>query len=898
MRILLAVAALLSLSAPVSFAHGKAVKVRVAVASKAQADVLESGRLDVTVRANRRATVKMKAHLGRKAVSGARRVRLPSGGKKGLGLSLSDRGERLLGSCGAQTVKLGGTYESRGRRRTATDRGRLRKDQSRCEIHVEAPDADRCDPIDRAHCLVPFPNDYYTTPEESAPTGLRVDLAQESMPVNVDGLSAFSPELNRNDGFSPNNTIMARVPGIEGPAAFRANRLVPQMNIGAYDNPGQRAVLINAESGERHPIWAEVDMVPTAPGDRALLIHPAVALDYGTRYIVALRNLRSESGDRLRPNRVFRAYRDRLRTDNAAVEARRPEMERIFDELGAAGVERGNLYVAWDFTVASQANLTGRLVAMRDDAFAQLGDSDLEDGEVQGDSPPVTITGETEYLPCDSDGEPECALDSPTPESNYGFKKVTGTITVPCYMDAPGAGYNPFDPNTPCAAGSRLHYEDGSETPSQNGDATWEAPFTCVIPRTEKGADEMATGMPGIYFGHGLLQNHRIVEQLGLFPASLEGVACGSDWIGLSAVDPITGDPYPGNDLSTYLANMIGLKRDLSLFSALPDRSQQGYINALYLARAMAAPDGLGDEPEFEGPGGEPALAIDPEDTAAGLAYYGVSLGGIFGGATTAVAPDWERAVLSVPGMGFTTLLSRSTQFNQFLPAIYGAYPDELARQIGISALQLLWDRGEPSSYVHGMLDGRFGVPEHQVMLHEAFGDHQVANVQTETLGRTLGAAVRTPTVTTDRLNSREYLFSDVAKPFYTPGQALIDSSDLNVPGGFETNASLFTIDTGVIRAGPGGAGFVGTNPNLDWNVAPVDATTTEENDGLDPHEPAATSPVAQQLAIPFLLGQGIYDACVSEAPASTDMPPWPVPYSGTAAPCSAPPLHEPGQGS
>lgn len=176
--------------------------------------------------------------------------------------------------------------------------------------------------------------------------------------------------MNRNDGFSPNNTIMARVPGIEDPAAFRANGLVSQMDIGAYDNPGQRVVLINAESGERHPIWAEVDMVPTAPGDRALLIHPAVALDYGTRYIVAFRNLRSESDERLRPNRVFRAYRDGLGTDNAAVEARRPQMERIFDELGEAGIGRGNLHVAWDFTVASQANLTGRLVAMRDDAFA------------------------------------------------------------------------------------------------------------------------------------------------------------------------------------------------------------------------------------------------------------------------------------------------------------------------------------------------------------------------------------------------------------------------------------------------------------------------------------------------------------------------------------------------
>lgn len=50
----------------------------------------------------------------------------------------------------------------------------------------------------------------------------------------------------------------------------------------------------------------------------------------------------------------------------------------------------------------------------------------------------------------------------------------------------------------------------------------------------------------------------------------------------------------------------------------------------------------------------------------ADLAYYGVSLGGIQGGATTSVAPDWSRAVLDVPGIGFTTLLTRSTQFNRF----------------------------------------------------------------------------------------------------------------------------------------------------------------------------------------------------------------------------------------
>ncbi|HSI81627.1 MAG TPA: hypothetical protein VK919_13350, partial [Solirubrobacterales bacterium] len=893
-------------------------RVKLAIVTSRQRRLLASGKLRVRVRATgraRRGTVALAARRrGAGGLVRVKRVRLRGTKPRVVGLRLTARGREALGACGAQRVKVRGAYRlllrggGKPRRGSAAATRRLARDPARCGLDVPAPNADRCDPIDLAHCLAPFPNDYYTVPDPETATGLRVNIHPDSAPTNVNGLSSFHPDYNRNDGFSPNNVIAARVPGIETPEAFKANGLVPQMDIGAYADPGQRLVLINAETGERHPIWAELDMVPGTPNphnnnvvqgtedDRLLLIHPAVALDYGTRYIVAFRDLTDEGGAPLAPNPAFAAYRDGIETVNPAIEARRPAIEELFAELADAGIEREGLYLAWDFTVASERNLTERLVAMRDDAFAQLGDTDLADGEVSGDAPAITITGETEYELCAADGNAdECELDSPEPESDYAFKKVTGTIEVPCYMNAPGPVYNPTQPGVPCSPGSRLHYEGGADVPSQNADVTWEAPFTCIIPRTGRAVEEMATGKPGIVFGHGLLQNNRVVEQLGLFPGALEGVACGTDWIGLSAVDPITGDILPEGDLAGYMLNMIAIRRDLSLFSALPDRSQQGFVNTLYLARAMAHPDGLGSLPEFEGPGAEPALAIDPDDTAAGLAYHGVSLGGIFGGATTAVAPDWERAVLSVPGIGFTTLLTRSTQFNQFLPLIYSAYPDPLARQIGISLLQLVWDRGEPSAYSHLITDEPpANTPPHRVMIHEAFGDHQVANVQTETLARTLEAAVRVPVLAPGRLADREYVFADQVEPFYVPGQQLLDSSAFNVPGGFEGPATIFTLDTGPISPTPP---FVGTNPNPDWNIAPVGRSGGQPNDGLDPHAPAATSPAAQQMAIPFLLGLGAYDACVDEAPGPDEMPPWGVPSSGEPEPCSAPPVHSPGQG-
>ena len=43
------------------------------------------------------------------------------------------------------------------------------------------------------------------------------------------------------------------------------------------------------------------------------------------------------------------------------------------------------------------------------------------------------------------------------------------------------------------------------------------------------------------------------------------------------------------------------------------------------------------------------------------------------GGGLTAVAPDFERAVLGVPGMNYSTLLQRSVDFDTYAALIYPA---------------------------------------------------------------------------------------------------------------------------------------------------------------------------------------------------------------------------------
>ena len=158
--------------------------------------------------------------------------------------------------------------------------------------------------------------------------------------------------MNRADGFSPGNEIIVKIPEVETPAAFQNSGLVPIDNLRAYDDPEQAVIVINAETGERQPIWAELDSNPTSvdpgpggvppggigqnPTDTGpvnLIIRPAKNFDFGERYIVALRNLRDENDQPVEAPIGFRVYRDNDITDQPEVEARRPHMESVINDL-------------------------------------------------------------------------------------------------------------------------------------------------------------------------------------------------------------------------------------------------------------------------------------------------------------------------------------------------------------------------------------------------------------------------------------------------------------------------------------------------------------------------------------------------------------------------------------
>ena len=608
-----------------------------------------------------------------------------------------------------------------------------------------------CDPLDPAHCLLPWPNDHFREDGKLA-------LSNDMIPRNTAGTAVRAGDYNRSDGFSPGQIIVTRVPGLD----LRRSKAVPMTNMAMSFRAQAPIVVIDARTGERQLIWAELDSQASRPRGRALLIHPGANWREGRRYIVALRNLRDRSGRELGARRHFRQFRS-----GRASGPRARHFEDIFRRLERAGIERRDLYLAWDFTVASRRSLSGRMLSIRNRAFAGLGDRNLRDLRVEGSAPPFTVTGTQDM------GD---------------VTRVDGSFTVPCFLNRPG-----------CPPGSRFQLNRRG-LPVRSAGNVQQDRFVCLVP--ENGTN----GRP-LLFGHGLFGGAEAVLSLAPLVAASNFVACATDWSGMSSED---------------LPTAFSVTENLSRFRKLTDRTQQGFVNFLFLGRLMVHPQGLASRPELAG-------KIDTRR----LFFAGVSQGGILGGALTAVAPDFQRAALIVPAMNFSLLISRATPFAPFQEVLYDNYRGGVKRALLASMIQILWDRSDANGYAWHMTRRPYpNTPRHTVLLHQAFGDHQVANVATEVEARVIGARLRTPALDPGR--SRD------ERPFY---------GIRRIPSLPWSGSALVVYDIGPPR------GDLGTPPPPVGNVPP--------EAGVDPHARTGFEPAAAAQFSEFLkLGGAFVDTC------------------------------------
>ncbi|MFZ4720586.1 MAG: hypothetical protein ACOYMR_14250, partial [Ilumatobacteraceae bacterium] len=453
----------------------------------------------------------------------------------------------------------------------------------------------QCDPLDERACLLPWPNDAFTVPDDSSATGRRLDIHPDSTPTNADGTPIDVTDQNRADGFSPGSAILAFVPDID----LERTGLAPSTDIGASLDEDAPVVLLDTATGERIPYWAELD-AQAPEGDQLLMVHPAVSLPEGHRIAVALRNMKDANGDLIEGSEAWAAALDG--TPEPLERAR--HFRELLGDLNDGGVTPEGMFLAWDFTVASAESLSGRVLHARELAYATIG----------GAAPAFTVTAQTD---------------------GAGVRIVDGTYEVPNFLTddgGPGSTYVLDDDGLPMV------------NPTQR---VYTAPFHCTLPAAT------GDGRPTIVYGHGLLGDRFESDALAFAASSGIAGVCATDEIGMNADD---------------VANLAGILGDLSRFSEQADRMQQGLINQQFLGRLLNSTDGFASDPAFSDAAGAPL--VSPGNTV----FVGNSQGGILGGAASAISSEWTNVVLGVPGINYSLLLPRSSDWPEFQSIFDVAY--------------------------------------------------------------------------------------------------------------------------------------------------------------------------------------------------------------------------------
>jgi len=614
-----------------------------------------------------------------------------------------------------------------------------------------------CEELDPSQCILPFPSNRYTVADKTTPTGRRVAIPAEGLLVNAKGIFIDPNEWNRNDGFSPNSSILTLIADLDA----KSSNLPKWTDLESSLSDDASVVIIDEATGERVPLWAELD-TETGGAQPLLIVHPAVALLDGHSYSVAMRKLKTTTGADVVPSPIFEFYRDGYTSDNEQLNGRTAEMEAMFTALSSAGIERSTLQLAWDFTVASTQNLTSRILAVRDNTLEWL----------DTHSPEFTITS---IVPASQD---DVAV------------QVAGTFKLPTHLTGDGS------------ASQKFAYD--STTPGPNdlpviGEVV-DVPFICQVPKVA--VDDSSTVLhPGLY-GHGLLGSEYEIDYGGDVRAlaqEADVLFCATKWAGMSEDD---------------VGNAVVSLQDLSNFPTVADRLQQGIVNMIALGRLMNTTDGILSDPAF-----------GDINVAGELVYYGNSQGGIMGSALTAVSPDISRAVLGVPATNYGLLLLRSVDFDQYESIMEPAYPARSDRTIAISLMQMLWDRGEGGGYInHITRDPLPGTqPNKAVLMHVAWGDHQVSELAAFNEARSLGAKIYRPIVAGGR--SREV----------TPGWGLDSVAD------GDTGSVIVIWDSGA-------------------DMIPIEASPPGGEH--DPHEDPRDDQIARSQMAEFLFSGVFADVC------------------------------------
>ncbi len=499
-------------------------------------------------------------------------------------------------------------------------------------VHLETGD---CNYFSMGDCLTPFPSNQFL--KESA-NGKYVYIPEEDLPsVREDPAYSFIPAgtpfpsdyLRIFDGFSPATSILLTLNGRINKDDRFPDILHPDRSL-QKDSSIQ---LIDTTTGERILLFAEGDS--RSDEERHLLIHPLVRLQPSTTYIVVIMN--DAVADASQPV-TFTVLRDSIPTDNDEIESIRKKFEGYFELTDRLSIPRKDIFLMWDFTTGSDANIIDRNLGRIREFVASLRVTDYT----------LDVTLSVDF-PDRGDGD-------------FLYRLVRGRMEVPWLLYGGNLRIN-------------RKADGGVDTENYS---TSETDFVVLIPRCVTTSAQKPLVM---FFGHGLGGNLNDSYDY-LIREDAENwcsIVIATNWYGSNqkALDDVIfgwaglyGNPFVG-------------------FVTMSERLLQGHLNYLMLVRRVYEILALS------------GLSGNPDDYA-NIFYYGVSNGGFQGGTLAWSAYEsgyMDTFALNVNGAKWSFIFQRLVGWtdleNIFLFALKDRY--EITKLLVLS--QFFYDFIDPLTF-------------------------------------------------------------------------------------------------------------------------------------------------------------------------------------------------------
>lgn len=535
--------------------------------------------------------------------------------------------------------------------------------------------------------LFPFPSVHLMREDAATATGLRVAIPEGLLPVSEcpDCRPMDVERFNRRDGFSTVQPIVVLL----GDQDIDPASLPGEDRIEDSLAPGATVMVIDVATGERIPLFAEMDHSPdaTGPHNRTMIVRVQRAMEFAKRYAVVLTTgIRTRGGGTAAPPPRFAALRDG-RSPHPALDRYVGHYRSLLDALERHGVPRSSIALAWDFWTASDESIHATfdhvLAATRAD------------------------------LPADPGFEPDYVVTSIEDASNKPdlnplvLRRVRGTFSL--------AAFVPRDPELP---EDGMFVLDADGMPVRRGRR--DVVFLTVVPAVAAGAPAGSLGV--LIYGHGLLDSpewplgsERDPDSVMRLANDLRLVVIGTEWSGLSERDEL---------------DAAAVSVDFGLFPSITEELQQGVANTLALERLVRTRFREADFLRADGGGS----LLDPDRTV----YYGISLGGIKGATFMANAEHVRYGVLHVAGGAWGLMMERSSNWEDYDRYARQWTPNPVDRQVLYSASQMFWDPVDPITHVPRLR-------RKSLLWQEAVGDAQVSNLASRLIARSVGAPLLLP---------------------------------------------------------------------------------------------------------------------------------------------------------